>query len=50
MKTLKLKIVENKRNNQLNLSLPRKEIIDILKKNGGRKPKWVNVKLKDIQW
>jgi len=50
MKTLKLKIVENKRNNQLNLSLPRKKIIDILKANGGKKPKWVNVNLKDIEW
>jgi len=50
MKTIKLKIVENKRNNQLNMSLPRKKIIDILKKNGGKIPKWVEINKKDITW
>jgi hypothetical protein len=50
MKTFKLKVVENKRNNQLNLSLPRKQILDIIKKNGGKKPKWVEINKNNIRW
>ena len=47
---VKLKIHENIRNNQFNISIPRKKIDELLRANKGKSPKWLSINTKNIEW
>ena len=47
---IKCKVFTNKRNNQMNVTLPKKQIDNLLRAKKGKSPKWININLKNIEW